>query len=228
MVNWTLDIKTFEATFMAERMMAGAGKSEPPADFQSYILQRMVKKTASEIEMNIWRGNFTGATNELSGYTKFTGLLRQIDVASPTRVAGTTLSPSNIVAELQKMYNGILTGQTGATITERTDINIYCSIPASGFYKQAVATASAEKYYVGDVTLNFLGVNIIPLPGIPTNIMVGAPKDFLCFGTDVASDSNEVNIIDMRQTTNDYKFRYRSDFKAGTQVVNGSEIVLYK
>ncbi len=222
-VMYTLPIKQFEATWEATKMIPGAGKSAPSPTLQAYILNQMNLQTSQEMEYNIIRGNMTGATSEISGYTKFDGLLRVVDGANPTRVNGTTLSSTNIVDEMNKVYTQMAI-QPGGT----KGYKLFVSPAAAGFYSQKSAGVSLEKYYVGSREMNFLGVEVVALAGMPTNFMLAIRKENAWFATDLLSDLNQINLLDMRMVTGDMQFRYRADFSAGVQIGYGPECILYK
>ena len=227
MVNFKHDIKAYEAMWDAERMTAGAGNSQPSPTLQSYILNQMGKQTSQIMEFELWRGNMTGNSVTISGYTKFDGLLRVIDQASPQRVSATTLTKSNILYELGRVYDS---WNSNVSQIPALNAKLFVPVDVPGMYNQAIASGNSavHGYYIGDKPMDFLGVELIPTPGLPSNFIVMAEPKNLYFGTDLTSDMNSVRLVDMRDTTADYNFRYRADFKAGTQVAVGAQIVFYK
>lgn len=215
-------ITTYEAHWMAEHMKPGANNSEPTPEFKKYIIDLMAKKISQAIEFNLWRGNMTGATAAISGYTSFTGLLRTIDQASPVRVNGATITSSNVYSEIGKVYNAIPSQILGQSI------KIFVSYATASAYKFALSGSPLQNQFVGDKPLDFLGIELVVVPGMPDNFMVAANPANLFVGTDLLSDANEIRVVDMRDTLLSDNFRYRANYSFGTQIGYGSEIVLYK
>ena len=224
-VNAELCIKDFEATFISEQMRAGANNSDLPGDFMTYLMGQMAGNVGQWIEQKLWTGDTDASPNpdECDGIIKkLSADSAVVDVAA----VGGGLSASNIVAELQKVYNAI-----PATVV-KTDprLRIFMGTAAYGYYLQAraaVATGSGDYFTNGYVNLNFLGIRVILAPGMPANKMVAATSDNIAIGTDLVDDFSQINVIDMRQTTGAPNLRFVGNFKLGVQHKVGSEIVLY-
>tara|TARA_R110000868_G_scaffold364526_1_gene627384 strand:- start:1223 stop:2137 length:915 start_codon:yes stop_codon:yes gene_type:complete len=222
MVNFEYDKKQLESDWESMKMNPGAGKSAPPAEFVSYVLDLMGRQTSQEVEFNLWRGNFTGSTSTLSGYTKFTGILRTIDTCAGTVKVNKTgaFSATNITTNIDLAF-----AQVPGQLLDKEDLGIYVSPSSAMMYKQALAGFSNESSYAKDYSLNYLGKEIRPCAGVPNDMIVVAQPGAIAFGTDLTSDSNSVRIVDLSDTTGSLTLRYRSDFKAGICVPYCTEVV---
>lgn len=222
-VNAELCIKDFEATFISETMRAGANNSDLPGDFMTYLMGQMAGNVGQWVEQKIW----TGDTAASPSPDECDGILKKLSADSAVvDVSGTTLSASNIVAELGKVYDAI-----PATVI-KTDprLRIFMGTAAYGYYLQAraaVATGSGDYFTNGYPNLNYLGIRVVLAPGMPANKMVATTSDNIAIGTDLIDDMAQVNVIDMRQTTGAANLRFVGSFKLGVQHKVGSEIVLY-
>jgi hypothetical protein len=145
-------------------------------------------------------------------------------------VTGTTLTASNIQAELQKVYSAIPAEMILKATDGSGEAGIYVSMAAYNFYRQLVY-ASSPIAFVNSANvpvLNFLGIDLWPTPGLPANAMVFAAKTNLWVGTDLREDMEDIKLIDMRQTTGDDKVRIRGAFTIGVNFGVGAEIVYYR
>ena len=188
-----------------------------PKNFQDFLLAHVVAKVAEKTEQTIWQG--TNATaGEFDGFE--TTLLADADVVD---VVGTTLSASNIIAELGKVVDAIPSAVYG-----KEDLNIYIPTSAAKFYVQAQAALGyRDLYHVGKTEMNFQGIPLFTCAGMSDDVMVAAEKSNLYFGTGLLSDHNEVKIIDMADLDGSQNVRIVMRYTAGIQHGIGSDIVLY-
>lgn len=212
------DLETF---WTAAKMTAGALNSDVPTDLQTYTIDYLGKKVNDRVEKMLWQGDTAGATS--TDLDLMDGFVKTADGASDEiPVTGTTITSSNVVAEVQKVYDAI-----PSEIIEAPDLKIYVPLAVGRYYKQAIASQSNEAYYVGDKPLDFLGVEVVTVP-LAANTIVAARVSNLFVGTDLIDDKNEVRIIDMSETDGSDNIRYKMRFKLGVQIGTTSEVVLYK
>ncbi len=220
-VNLEICTETFWSTYLAEKSRAGSNNNEIPADFNTYLVDLIAKKTASELENTVWKGN--QSSSPIVGICD--GLIKEM-LADGTvvDVAGATLSTSNIVSKLEAVYAVI----PDAIINE-PDMRIFVSVSAAKLYKQAQAAVATGNgtYYIGGKELDFLGIKIVECPGMPANTMVAAQVSNIWYGTDLLSDENSVKLIDMSSTTGDNTVRFLTSFKFGVSYAKGAEVVLF-
>lgn len=212
---------TFESNFLGEYLRAGHNNGEvAPQVFVDYMVGQVRDKVQNDLEIAVWQGNATGETypqNICDGLLKKFGAdVNVIDVT------GVTLTLSNIIAEVTKVYEAI-----PATVINNPELKIYVSDNAYRLYQQAIAAASNEAYYVGAKEPNFLGIPLHWSPGMPANRMVAAASDNLVLLTDLLGDEEELSIIPQRDKSGTRTVRVVGGFKFGVDFLVAEEIVNY-
>ena len=132
---------------------------------------------------------------------------------------------SNVIDVLTAVYNA-----TPESIRFRPDYVLYVPIHIADAYriKQAGAANGAGTYFTTDKPLNFLGKTVAEMPYFNANTVLATRTSNLFFGTDLLSDFNQVQVIDMRNSTAEQKVRYRSAFSSDVNYGYAQEIVLYR
>lgn len=219
-INMEWCTNDFEAMWMSEGLKAGSNNNEVPSDFQTYVLNQVGLYTGQYLEQKIWTGNTSTSPADIcNGF--YVNLAADGTVVTQTAA---TLSASNIIAELIKVYDKI-----PATVINSPKMRIFMGVAAAKFYKQAqaaVATGSGT-YYIGDKAMDFLGIPVVICPGMSANHMVAAEYDNLVMGTDLLGDIGDVQIIDRSLTEGTPNVRFVGRFKFGVQHRVGAEIVYY-
>lgn len=204
----------FHATFQAQAQGLFAADNDMPATIQEGILVAMVDNMAAIVENQIWSTS-TGST------TTFNGLLSQFLLDSDViDVSGTTVTPSNVFAEIGKTYDAI-----PAEIEEDETLIIAVSRNVAKAYKRAQA-ALLGMNFVGDKELDYLGTKMVSLVGLPADTMVAYRVKNLAFATGLEADLNEVRISDDENRL-DGNIRTKMTFSAGVGYSFGNEIVWY-
>lgn len=213
-VNQELCYTDLESHWESENMRAGANNSDL-ADLQSFLISYMIRRVGQNVDQLVWSGD-TGDLFE--GFNKIVG-----DAAGTIDVTAGTLSASNILTEIAAVYDAI-----PPVIVNSSDLKIFIPYSAVQFYKRAVASSSGNANFTvtQDQELSYLGVPIIGVP-LPNDRMIAAQSANLFMGTDLASDFNEITIVDMRQTDASDNIRFKMRMRAGVQIANPSEIVHY-
>ena len=225
-VNLQLCKKDFRSDWEAVSMGYSAFDSLPPA-FADYLLAHVAAKVAEKNENNIWRG----ATANAGEYNGFVALATaDSDVVD---VVGTTITASNVIAELGKVVDAI-----PAALYGKEDLYIYVSQNVARAYVRALGgfgssglgangTNAMGTQWFNNGSLSFDGVKIFVANGLASNYMMAAQKSNLYFGTGLLADHNEVKVIDMADIDGSQNVRVVMRFTAGVQYGIGSEIVLY-
>ncbi len=187
------------------------------------------------------RVTIVGANNAtLSGGQSINGQSFTITVISATSFSlnaatnGTATSNSgfiqfinenNVVEVLTVLYKSV-----PDSVKARADFKMYVPLHVADAYRlrQAQEANGAGSFFTGNKELNFLGKPIEEMPHLPTNTLLATYSGNLFFGTDLLSDFNEVQVVDMRQTTADQKVRYRAQFSAAAQIGFTEEVCLYR
>lgn len=222
--NIELCSKDYENMYLSETMKPGSNTEENfPAGLVDYIKAQVGEKLSAEMERLAWQGSTTASPPDLCDgiLKKLLADISVVDVASPL-----TLSESNIVAELTRIVKVI-----PKTVKNRgkNGVKIYMSIPAAAYFELAMYASSPAIYAYNrdEMTLRFAGYEIIVSPGLPDNTIVVTDPMNLIYGTDLAADEKEIQFVQNPNPGSQKKYNFIGSFKAGFQIVKGSEIVLY-
>lgn len=213
---------TFESDYLSQLMRPGSNTGQVmPASVEEFLLTEVSKKVSNDLEYIVWQGS--GATNS-SNFTSVLGLQAKLLADSDViDVSAVTLTSANIIAQISRVYDAIPTA-----IRDAEDLVIYMGTKAAAFYRQALAAASSEMYYMQNHTeLQFLGVKIIVAGGMSDNRMVAAQRSNILLLTDLVSDFEEVKVLPQYNVTGEPVVRMVGRFKFDVDFLYGAEIVYY-
>ena len=228
-VNLQLCKKDFHSDWEAVQMGYSAFDSLPPS-FADYLIGHVAAKVAEKMEQNIWRGVTANAG-------EFDGLATKLaaDAALPTanEVTGTTVTASNVVAELGKIVDAI-----PASLYGKEDLYLYVSQNIARAYVRALGgfgasglgangTNAMGTQWWNNGSLSFDGIKIFVANGLASNTAIAAEKSNLFFGTGLLADHNEVKLIDMADVDGSQNVRVVMRFTAGVQYGIVEDIVTY-
>jgi len=203
-----------------------------PKTFADYLVGHVAAKVAAKNETNIWTG-VTANSGEFNGFAT----LLAADAALPTaqEVAGTTVTASNVVAELGKIVDAIpaaLYGQDGLHIyvsqnIARAYVRALGGFAASGLGANGTNAMGTQWYNNG--SLSFDGVKIFVANGLASNTAIATLKENLFFGTGLLADmdSTSVKVIDMADVDGSENVRVVMRLTAGVQYGAVEDIVTY-
>lgn len=207
----------FAQTFQAQALGLFGAKEEIPSTIQDAILLAMVRNLGAVIDTEIWQG--AGTTGH------FSGLLAQLVADSEViDVTGATVTSANVLAEVAKVYNAI----PDILDMESPNMVIAVSTNVAKAYKQAIAAAYTGYFNQGDIPLDYLGIRMESIKGLPANNMVAYEIPNVGFLTGLESDLNNVRIFDTDATLGDGRIRTEMVFTAGVGYAFGGEIVYYR
>jgi hypothetical protein len=221
-VNLQICKKELHADWEAAQMGFSAFDSLPPL-FSDFVIARVAAEVASATETSIWQGS--------SGEGNFDGF-RTLAIADSTvsDISGTTVTSSNVVAELGRIVDAMPSGVYGAE-----DVYLYVSQNIFKAYIRALGgfaatnsgvDAKSHTFYQGG-ELSFDGVKLYPSSGFPDNCAIAARASNLYFGTGLLNDRNEVKVIDMSDIDGSQNVRVVMRYTAGVQIGVGADVVLY-
>lgn len=225
-VNLELCKKDFASTWQSIEMgMSAFG--ELPKSFADYLIGHVSAKVAESMEISIWRGA-NATAGQFDGFVP----LATAD-ATVVDVVGTTVTASNVIAELGKVVDAI-----PAALYGKEDLYIYVSQNVARAYVRALGgfgasglgangTNAQGTQWFNNGSLSFDGVKIFVANGLANNYMMAAQKSNLYFGTGLLNDMNEVRLIDQAEVTGAQTVNVIMRFTAAVQYGIGSEIVLY-
>jgi hypothetical protein len=204
----------FLQTFAAQAAGLFGASEDIPSTIQEAILEAIISNLGAKLDAQIWQGD--NSTNQMNG------LLPQfVADAAVIDVVGTTITKANAVAELDKVYNAVPDAIEG-----EDDLVIAVSKNVAKAYKQAQASMG-QNTTVGDKVLDYIGVRVESIGGLPANTMVAYRVKNVAFATGLESDKNEVRVSDDTERQ-DGNIRTTVRFTAGAGYSFGSEVVYYK
>ena len=201
-----------------------------PSNFSDFLISHVAAKVAQRTEQSIWAGD-TSTSGQFNGLT--TLLAADANLPQASEVAGTTVTASNVVAQLGSIVDAI-----PSTLYGSEDLNIYVSQNIARAYVRALggfsvaATSNAGSdnkgtQWYGGGALSFDGVKLFVANGLADNTAVAAEKSNLYFGTGLLADHNEVKVIDMADIDGSQNVRVVMRFTAGVQYGIVDDIVTY-
>ena len=228
-VNLQLCKSDFRSDWEAIEMGYSAFDTLPPS-FADFLIGHVVAKVAEKTEQNIWRGA-TANSGEFDGI--MTKLIADAALPTANEVAGTTVTASNVVAELGKIVDAI-----PAALYGKEDLYLYVSQNIARAYVRALGgfgasglgangTNAQGTQWFNNGSLSFDGVKIFVANGLASNTAIAAQKSNLYFGTGLLNDQNEVKLIDMADIDGSQNVRGVVRFSAGVQYGVVEEIVTY-
>ena len=208
-VNLSLCKKDYITSWQSEEMGYSANKVLAKS-FADYLLAFVVEKVAAAIEVSIWNG-----VNATDGQVAGIMTLLTADAALPTanEVAGTTVTASNVIEELEKVHKAIPAAVYGAD-----DLKIYVSqniaksyISALGGFGSAATsnngTDNKGTQWYTNGNLTYGGIPLFVANGLTAQQMLAAQTSNLFFGCGLQNDANDVRLIDTSETLGDDNVR---------------------
>jgi hypothetical protein len=224
--------KALEEKYTQKYLKPGVKQEAMPLEVE--ITNKINERISSQMEVAVWQGNKTSHTFN-TNLKQFDGLITKVDAASPVyATAQSSVTTGNIFAILQDMYLKI-----PQTILGKDLVYI---MGKDTFQKLVVALGNANLFHVKiDQSLGnwemmhpFFNIKVIGVDGL-NNITgtTAAHKDriFLTYAdnfvfvTDLANDDEN---YDLWYEKKEKAFWYSVEWKAGTAVKFGTEIVSYK
>ena len=225
-VNLQLCKKDFRSDWEAVQMGYSVYDNLPPT-FTDFLIAHVAEKVAQNIETSIWAG-VNASAGQFDGFTVL--FAADSDVVD---VTGTTVTASNVIAELGKVVDGIpsaLYGKQDLTLFVPQNVDKAYVRALGGFAASGVGANGVDNkgtMWYGSQDLYFDGIKVALAEGLPSNKIVAAQKSNLFFGTGLLSDKNEVRLIDMADIDGSQNFRLIMRMSAGIQYGIGSDIVYY-
>lgn len=205
----------FHQTFQAQAAGLFGAQNDIPSTIQEAILLAMVNNMGAIVDTQIWQGNGTSA--------QFNGLLKQFTADTEViDVSGTTVTKANVIDELDKVYNAL-----PDEIEGDEDVVFVASKNVTKAYKQAIAALYGQTPN-GDKELDYLGIRLESIGGLPSNTIVAYRVKNVGFVTGLESDMNSVSVKDMDESDLSGNIRTKIVFTGGVGYSFGAEIVYYR
>lgn len=229
MVNLQLCKKDFRGDYEAIDMGMSAHDSLPPS-FADFLIGHVAGKVAQRIEQNIWAGD-ASTSGDFDGIS--TLIAADANLPAAQEVAGTTVTSSNVIAQLGSIVDAIPSSLYGSE-----DLHIYVSQNIARAYVRALggfSVAATSNSGVGaqgtqwwnNGALSFDGVKIAIANGLGDNIALAAEKSNIFFGTGLLNDTNLVKVLDMADLDGSDNVRVVMRMTGGVQYAIAEDIVTY-
>jgi hypothetical protein len=186
------------------------------------LISTMLAGISQNNENLIWTGNGANA-GEYDGLLQLIGADADNDinfVATPVAITS-----ANVISKVQALIAAAPLAVKKAT--EKPVIYMSYDVWENYMYAQ-LGTGYATYLTTGpEVQKTFMGLfQIAVCPGMPASTMIMAQPSNLWFGTNLVSDWNNVQVVDMGQWAED-NVRFSAKFYAGTQYGVGADIAAY-
>ena len=206
-LNLELCKRDLEQDWQAQNMTPGVTNSGMDADFTAFMMEYLGESIGASVENTIWTDLEATALAD----------------ATVVDVVGTTLSATNIVAELGKVRDAIPTACYG-----KEDLTIYLGTAAVRFYISAMsALGYMNLYYAAEIPLTFEGIKIAHAPGMSADVMIASRKANLVAATDLISDFVNLAILDMADKDASQNIRIAGNFSIAANHAVGADVVFY-
>lgn len=203
----------FHQTFQAQQAGLFGAANEIPATIADAILLAMVNNMGALVDTQIWQG--TGVTGS------FAGLLAQfVADGDVIDITGTASTVANVQGELSKVYLAI-----PEEVVQESDIIIAVSPNVARNYKLSQVNNYLVGTPVGDKTLDYIGIPVVSIAGLPSNTILAYRVKNLGFLTGLEADLNNVSIKDMDESDLSGNIRTKIVFSAGVGYSFGNQIV---
>jgi hypothetical protein len=194
-----------------------------PANFTDFLLGNVSAQVAEQIEKNIWSGS-NAATGQFDGFLQLFGTAGSGVLSGSFGASGSITGSSTVQAGLQLVLDKV-----PDTVYGKEDLIIYISNATAKAYQASLAANGGynNQGAVGLKPMDYQGIPLAVVPGLPAGNVVAAQKSNLFFGTGLLADSNEVKVIDMADIDGSQNVRIVMRYTAGVQFGIGSEIVWF-
>lgn len=223
--------KQLEAKYTQKFLRPGAHQEELP--LAQFITDYVNQLIAAQMEQAIWQGDTTNPG--MNNLKHFDGLIKKIDAASPVYATATAaISKANVLGVIEEMYTlipaQILNKELVLIVGKSTFQKINLALAALNYFHVPVSVGMNQ----WEMTYPYFNLKVVAVDGL-SNItgtagsykdrMVLTYWDNLAFVTDLQNDSETVELW---YSSDDRVIKTSYEWKAGTGVKFGSEIVTYK
>jgi len=228
-VNLQLCKKDFRGDYEAIDMGMSAHDSLPPS-FADFLIGHVAAKVSERIEQSIWNGA-TGTSGDFDGIS--TLIAADANLPAAQEVAGTTVTASNVIAQLGSIVDAIPSSLYGNEDTfvyvsqniARAYVRALGGFGASGLGAAGSGDQGTQWYNGGG--LSFDGVKIAIANGLGDNKAIAAQKSNLFFGTGILNDTNLVKVLDMSDLDGSDNVRVIMRMTGGVNYAIAEDIVTY-
>ena len=145
----------------------------------------------------------------------------EADGTATKLTATSSVSETTVISELFRVFKAI-----PDAVKQRGNAVMFISQDIADFYFQAVAIqGNYNNMYSDGKNLNFFGIELIIAPGIGTKKIVAGERSNFVMVTDLMSDLEEIQILNLYGVTGQPVARFVARFKFAVSYAIGAEIV---
>lgn len=227
-VNLEYCFDEFEGAWEAEDMGDSANDNVSEA-YRRELLTVIAAFVGEANDKNIWQG-LAANSGEMEGFLQ--RLADDPDLPAGQNITGITITKDNVAEEIGKVVDAIPDAvynlDSDLVIAASSDITRKYMRALAGFGANGTGGAGYQNMgFVGRKPLDFEGIPMFQVGGLPLGTMVAYKISNFGFGTGVLADWTRVRTIDMRNVNGDDTLRLIMKMYAGTQVAYANEAVGY-
>jgi hypothetical protein len=217
----------FESDWDEESMGASAFTNMPPA-YVTAILEYLQARVAQDADRLIWQGNDASA-DEFDGFT--TLIAADGTIPATQDLTGAAVTKDNVVATLQAIYEAIpdnIFGDDDLVIAVAPNVARAYQAALAGFGTAGLGAAGYQNNaFVGEKPLDYLGLPMFSVGGMPSSDIVLYKRSEFWFGSGIISDWNSIRLLDMSEIDGSQNIRMVMRFYGGVQYAFAGNIVYY-
>ena len=205
-----------------------------PTSFSDFLMATVAANAGQQIENGIWRGILDGTNNSV-GFLSNDGVFNAAGWAASATAnfqgqAISAITNSNAVDQLGLVYDNAVANVPG--ILSKPDVCFYVSLKTYGLYMQELAKAGNGQGInsLGSnqslQSMTYLGIPIHVCPGTFDDSIVLTYASNMVYGTNLATDWTEAQIIPTYEYMGNDAVRIIMNFAVGVQTaVKGDGVV---
>lgn len=209
-------------------MQPGATNTEIPAELEDATMFLIAIALSNEIEEMIVAGDSTVDPNQFDGAIK-----QAMSSAVSIKVAGTTITKSNVLAEFAKVYDALPENVLQAE--DAGSLFAWVSYATRRKLREAITTIDSQKlaqmWSLDDSDkknpkIYYLGMEIVPVKGIGNNQIFAYDATNAFLLTDLMSDLEDIEMGQFPKP-NDNKVWIKGRLRLGFVIPFEDEVVIY-
>ena len=208
----------------------GANKTTFPDGLEGAIMNVVQTALSADIDRII----VGGADNAVDGIHD--GILDKALADEATiKVTGTTITSTNVVAEIVKVYDAIPDEviNMGYFSPEKAQVRIYVPIHVYRSLRQALGVEKGEYQVVlpnftyENGVIRYMDIEIAVMPYLPANTMLAYSVDNVVFLTDLLADTASVAAEQGKTLKDENMFYIKGHYRANADYIFSDEVVVY-
>jgi len=211
-INFEECVLTFEQSYLADELRAGANNVAFPPSFEAWLMEKLPQAIADELE----RKAFSELTAEMTA---------DANVIKPILLP---INATNAIDEMVKVYQAI-----PGELMGDPDLAIMINANMWKAYQVNAFDTSVPELITDGIEMRFLGIPMVMAPvynlakggGLADDTVIAGKLSNFVRATDLLSDDNQLDLIDLRQSTGDKKVRVMGTLKFKCTYAISEEVV---